>query len=422
MYTLPRRGRQHRRQGSACASRCSAASQRRVRRPGRRHHRQRQEGDPRRRREAGRRGQGASSSGPARPTRRDDGSYVRFDRNALVLIDNDNEPARHPHLRGRRPRAARPAVHEDRQPGRRGGLDPARRLALARAEPSCTSAKTTMVEVIAGDDKGTAAPQGAARPAREEQGRGRGRQPGLQAPEAQPPQPAGRPALEGDADRRLQRHALSARPCNRGVRVGHRVHRRRPEGALLQEVRRPAWASSKPGPKHAQAKAADRAARPASARPPSAYGTESGRAATPMKDEPPWPGCSTSTTTKIVPALAKKFGRDEQAASLPKLREDRHQHGRRQGAAGQEPLLEAAVEQPGADQPARSRRSPRPRSSVSRLPPPRGQRDRLPGHAPRPADVRVPRPADQRSPCRVSATSAASTRRASTATATTAWA
>src|ERR671935_2560694 len=25
-------------------------------------------------------------------TRRDDGSYVRFDRNALVLIDNDNNP------------------------------------------------------------------------------------------------------------------------------------------------------------------------------------------------------------------------------------------------------------------------------------------------------------------------------------------
>ena len=25
-------------------------------------------------------------------TRRDDGSYVRFDRNALVLLDNDNNP------------------------------------------------------------------------------------------------------------------------------------------------------------------------------------------------------------------------------------------------------------------------------------------------------------------------------------------
>lgn len=27
-----------------------------------------------------------------RPTRRTDGSYVRFDRNAIVLVDKDNEP------------------------------------------------------------------------------------------------------------------------------------------------------------------------------------------------------------------------------------------------------------------------------------------------------------------------------------------
>ena len=44
-----------------------------------------------------------------RPTRRDDGSYVRFDSNALVLIDNETEPARHAHLRGGGPRAARAA-------------------------------------------------------------------------------------------------------------------------------------------------------------------------------------------------------------------------------------------------------------------------------------------------------------------------
>jgi len=28
----------------------------------------------------------------AKPTRRNDGSYVRFDRNAVVLLDNNNEP------------------------------------------------------------------------------------------------------------------------------------------------------------------------------------------------------------------------------------------------------------------------------------------------------------------------------------------
>ena len=55
-------------------------------------------------------------------TRRDDGSYVRFDRNAMVIIDNEAEPARHAHLRRRGPRAAREWIRPDRQPGGRGGL------------------------------------------------------------------------------------------------------------------------------------------------------------------------------------------------------------------------------------------------------------------------------------------------------------
>ena len=63
-----------------------------LRRPGRRDHRQRQEGDPRRRRQAGRRGHGPWWCACKKPTRRDDGSYVRFDRNALVLIDNEQNP------------------------------------------------------------------------------------------------------------------------------------------------------------------------------------------------------------------------------------------------------------------------------------------------------------------------------------------
>jgi ribosomal protein L14 len=48
------------------------------------------------------------------PTIRPDGSYVRFDRNAAVVIDKENNPARHPHLRRRRPRVARQELHEDR--------------------------------------------------------------------------------------------------------------------------------------------------------------------------------------------------------------------------------------------------------------------------------------------------------------------
>ena len=49
--------------------------------------------------------------------RRADGSYIKFDQNAAVLIDTNGAPARHAHLRARRPRAARQEVHEDRVPG-----------------------------------------------------------------------------------------------------------------------------------------------------------------------------------------------------------------------------------------------------------------------------------------------------------------
>ena len=41
--------------------------------------------------------------------RRPDGSYIRFDENAAVLIKDDQHAARHPHLRPGRPRAARQA-------------------------------------------------------------------------------------------------------------------------------------------------------------------------------------------------------------------------------------------------------------------------------------------------------------------------
>ena len=50
----------------------------------------------------------------AKETRRKDGSYIRFDENAAVLITDDGRAAGHAHLRARRPRAAREAVHEDR--------------------------------------------------------------------------------------------------------------------------------------------------------------------------------------------------------------------------------------------------------------------------------------------------------------------
>ena len=46
--------------------------------------------------------------------RRPDGSYIRFDENAAVLINDQQQPAWHPHLRPGGPRAARQEVHAHR--------------------------------------------------------------------------------------------------------------------------------------------------------------------------------------------------------------------------------------------------------------------------------------------------------------------
>ena len=54
--------------------------------------------------------------------RRPDGSYIRFDENAAVLILTRRRAARHPHLRPGRPRAARQAVHEDHLAGTGGAV------------------------------------------------------------------------------------------------------------------------------------------------------------------------------------------------------------------------------------------------------------------------------------------------------------
>ena len=46
-------------------------------------------------------------------SRRRDGSYIKFDDNAAVLINDAREPVGHARLRPRGPRAARAEVHED---------------------------------------------------------------------------------------------------------------------------------------------------------------------------------------------------------------------------------------------------------------------------------------------------------------------
>ena len=58
----------------------------------------------------------------AKETRRKDGSYIRFDENAVVIINDAGRAARDPHLRARGARAPREEVHEDRVAGAGGDL------------------------------------------------------------------------------------------------------------------------------------------------------------------------------------------------------------------------------------------------------------------------------------------------------------
>ena len=119
-----------------------------------------------------------------KPTRRADGSYVRFDSNAAVIIDNDKNPQGNADFRRRGPRAARAQLHEDREPGQRGGL------MLIRANDT--------VEVMTGDDRGHPGEGAPHRPHRRQAGGGR-RQSRVQARPQEPAQSAGRPAIQGDA-------------------------------------------------------------------------------------------------------------------------------------------------------------------------------------------------------------------------------
>ena len=62
----------------------------------------------------------------AKERRRPDGSYIRFDDNAVVIINEQQEPARHAHLRAGGARAAREALHEDHLAGTGGAVDAGR--------------------------------------------------------------------------------------------------------------------------------------------------------------------------------------------------------------------------------------------------------------------------------------------------------
>ncbi len=105
----------------------------------------------------------------AKETRRKDGSYIRFDENAVVIINEAGRAAGDAHLRAGGARAAREEVHEDRLAGAGGAVACAcskyRKTAGAEPQPDAARgqrrAASTMhvvkgdtVRVVRGDDKG----------------------------------------------------------------------------------------------------------------------------------------------------------------------------------------------------------------------------------------------------------------------------
>ncbi len=138
--------------------------------------------------------------------RRPDGSYIKFDENAAVLLKDGRRAARHPHLRPGRARAARQEVHEDHLAGTGGALT------MAKIK------KGDLVVVIAGRDRGK---QGRVLEVlhRLRPRRGRGRPAGDQARQGRPVQPRHADRRHRDRrgpDPRQQRHA--GRP---GDQEGH---------------------------------------------------------------------------------------------------------------------------------------------------------------------------------------------------------
>ena len=55
--------------------------------------------------------------------RRADGSYIKFDENAAVILQRRPRATRYPHLRAGRSRTAREALHEDRFAGPGGAVN-----------------------------------------------------------------------------------------------------------------------------------------------------------------------------------------------------------------------------------------------------------------------------------------------------------
>ena len=181
-------------------------------------------------------------------TRRKDGTYIRFDSNAAVLINEVGEPVGHPRLRAGGARTARQEVHEDRFAGSGGDL-----MALAKKKPAepvrIELKKDDTVKVISGRDKGKTAACCAwiAR---------RGRvlvEHVMMIKRHTRPEPGqadqGRHCRAREPDRGVERHDRVPAAATRPSRIAHHVDdvagRQEPAHAGLPQVRRRRWTRSK---------------------------------------------------------------------------------------------------------------------------------------------------------------------------------
>ena len=96
--------------------------------------------------------QGGDRAHRSSAERRRDGSYIRFDTNAAVLINDNQRADRHPRLRAGGARAAREEVHEDHLAGAGSHLREPRERRQAMKKTKIK--KNDQVLVIAGKDRG----------------------------------------------------------------------------------------------------------------------------------------------------------------------------------------------------------------------------------------------------------------------------
>ena len=280
----------------------------------------------------------------AKEVGRADGSYIRFDNNSAVLIDNAARADRHAHLRTGRARAAREAVHEDHLARARGAVSHGGRS---------DSRKNDTVMVIAGRERGKTGKVLRVLP---EKDRVVIERLNMVKRHTKPrgAQQHGRHRREGSAAPPLERACCSATRCNTPARIGTRAARATARRARLPPLRR------------AAGRVPDHGA----------------------------PACANAIATEVAPALMRELGYTNVHAGAA-AREDRAQHGPRRGDAERQ---DHRLGGRGADRdhrPEAGRHASRKKAIANfKL------RENMPigvhGDAARRAHVRVPRPAGER--------------------------